>query len=70
MNTVNRRFGFVPRPDVTFVNRLNGEQITGEWVGEDDIGGQSFYIVRSGIPLRTMKLSKDAFMEKKMSKRR
>lgn len=46
------------KPNVTLKNRVNNQTIVGDIVGEEEIDGKQFWIVRSNN--RALKLAKDA----------
>lgn len=56
---------FIPKPNVTFVNRFNNEVVIGDIINEDDIEGKKFFVVKTAQSARVLKLAKDAFTIKK-----
>lgn len=62
MNLKNK---FIPKLNVTFVNRFNNEVVTGDIINEDDIEGKKFFVVKTAQSARVLKLAKDAFTIKK-----
>lgn len=62
---MNLRNKFVPKMNVTFVNRFNNEVVIGDIINEDDIEGKKFYVVKTTHSARVLKLAKDAFTIKK-----
>lgn len=52
------------KPNVTLKNRVNNQTVVGDIVGEEEIDGKQFWIIRSNN--RALKLAKDAYgMSKK-----
>lgn len=52
------------KPNVTLKNRVNNQTVVGDIIGEEEIDGKQFWIIRSNN--RALKLAKDAYtMSKK-----
>jgi hypothetical protein len=62
-----KRNQYIVKHDVTLLNKLNNESITGDLINEEEIEGKMFFVLRSGHPSRLMKLAKDAYSLKKTS---
>jgi len=55
----------IVKQNITLQNRFNNELIIGDVLSEDEIEGKKFFVVRTGIPSRVLKLAKDAYSIKK-----
>jgi len=64
-DNMNSRNKFIPKLNVTFVNRFNNEVVVGDIINEDDIEGKKFFVVKTARSARVLKLAKDAFTIKK-----
>lgn len=64
---MNSRNKFVPKLNVTFVNRFNNEVVIGDIINEDEIEGKKFFVVKAAQSARVLKLAKDAYTIKKSS---